>query len=173
MEPARDLFDTTPSLPEVFGRWFADRAWTPRAHQLELLAKARAGRSVLLIAPTGGGKTLAGFLPTLVELYESLSPGERSLGRRERPRLFSAGRDLRRGGGLHTLYISPLKALAVDIARNLEIPVREMSLPLRLETRTGDTPTSKRQRQRRNPPDILLTTPEQLALLLASADAPA
>ncbi len=79
---------------------------------------------------------------------------------------------MRRDGGLHTLYISPLKALAVDIARNLETPVREMNLPIRLETRTGDTPASKRQRQRRDPPDILLTTPEQLALLLASADAP-
>jgi ATP-dependent Lhr-like helicase len=77
-----------------------------------------------------------------------------------------------RGEGLHTLYISPLKALAVDIARNLERPVAEMRLPIRLETRTGDTPVSKRQRQRRDPPDILLTTPEQLALLLASADAP-
>ena len=79
---------------------------------------------------------------------------------------------LRREGGLHTLYISPLKALAVDIARNLETPVAEMGLPIRIETRTGDTPASKRQRQRRDPPDILLTTPEQLALLLASADAP-
>ena len=79
---------------------------------------------------------------------------------------------MRRAGGLHTLYISPLKALAVDIARNLEAPVAEMGLPIRIETRTGDTPTSKRQRQRRDPPDILLTTPEQLALLLASADAP-
>jgi ATP-dependent Lhr-like helicase len=84
----------------------------------------------------------------------------------------STGRDVRRSGGLHTLYISPLKALAVDIARNLEIPVKEMGLPVRLETRTGDTPASKRQRQRRYPPDILLTTPEQLALLLATADAP-
>ena len=55
-------------LPEPFTRWFASRGWTPRAHQLELLAKAEAGRSVLLIAPTGGGKTLAGFLPSLVEL---------------------------------------------------------------------------------------------------------
>ena len=79
---------------------------------------------------------------------------------------------MRREGGLHTLYISPLKALAVDIARNLETPVAEMGLPIRIETRTGDTPTSKRQRQRRDPPQILLTTPEQLALLLASADAP-
>ena len=58
----------TAALPEPFVRWFASRGWTPRAHQLELLAKARARRSVLLIAPTGAGKTLAGFLPTLVEL---------------------------------------------------------------------------------------------------------
>src|SRR5581483_497924 len=86
--------------------------------------------------------------------------------------MVSTGRDLRRSGGLHTLYISPLKALAVDIARNLETPVAEMGLPIRIETRTGDTPVSKRTRQRKDPPDILLTTPEQLALLLASADAP-
>jgi ATP-dependent Lhr-like helicase len=153
----------TPPLPPPFARWFAQRGWAPRPHQLDLLEKAHAGRSVLLIAPTGGGKTLAGFLPTLVELYE----------RGARPRnLKSTGRALTRSQGLHTLYISPLKALAVDIARNLEIPVREMGLPIRLETRTGDTPASKRQRQRRDPPDILLTTPEQLALLLASADAP-
>src|SRR5207302_10366785 len=111
---------------------------------------ARTGRSVLLIAPTGAGKTLAGFLPSLIEL-SAQSSGQ---------------------GGLHTLYISPLKALAVDIARNLEGPVGEMALPIRIETRTGDTPTSKRQRQRRDPPDILLTTPEQLALILASPDAP-
>jgi ATP-dependent Lhr-like helicase len=155
--------DTAPLLPENFSRWFSSRGWSPRAHQLELLARARDGRSVLLIAPTGGGKTLAGFLPTLVELYERGA---------KRRRMVSTGKELRRSEGLHTLYISPLKALAVDIARNLETPVREMGLPIRIETRTGDTPTSKRQRQRRDPPDILLTTPEQLALLLASADSP-
>jgi len=154
-----------PGLPERFLRWFVGRGWTPRAHQLELLAKARAGRSVLLIAPTGAGKTLAGFLPTLVELS---APIEAKPARR----LISAGRDIRREGGLHTLYISPLKALAVDIARNLERPVAEMKLPIRVETRTGDTPASRRQRQRRDPPHIMLTTPEQLALILASPDAP-
>src|SRR5262245_47622976 len=63
-----DLIDAVAPLPEPFERWFASRGWSPRAHQLELLAKARAGRSVLLIAPTGAGKTLAGFLPSLVEL---------------------------------------------------------------------------------------------------------
>jgi ATP-dependent Lhr-like helicase len=165
MEPTTALARSEPAplLPEVFARWFARRGWTPRAHQLELLAKVRAGRSALLIAPTGGGKTLAGFLPTLVELHESRAVSARPV---------STGREPRREPGLHTLYISPLKALAVDIARNLEIPVKEMGLTVKLETRTGDTPASKRQRQRRHPPDILLTTPEQLALLLASADAP-
>jgi ATP-dependent Lhr-like helicase len=173
-----------PPLPEIFSRWFAARGWAPRAHQLELLSRARDGRSVLLIAPTGGGKTLAGFLPTLVELSGSRSQtsprvrlssparGEGARASGTARRVVSNGRDVRRDGGLHTLYISPLKALAVDIARNLETPVREMRLPVRIETRTGDTPASKRQRQRRDPPDILLTTPEQLALLLASADAP-
>ncbi len=152
-------------LPDVFARWFASRGWSPRQHQIELLAKARAGRSVLLIAPTGAGKTLAGFLPSLVEL----SPAQ---GWQARFARVSGGRDVRRTGGLHTLYISPLKALAVDIARNLERPVAEMALPIRIETRTGDTPASKRQRQRRDPPHVLLTTPEQLALILATPDAP-
>jgi ATP-dependent Lhr-like helicase len=156
-----------PELPEIFTRWFAARGWAPRAHQLELLRVAKAGRSALLIAPTGAGKTLAGFLPTLVEL----SP-EKATASTTAKKLISTGPGIRRSGGLHTLYISPLKALAVDIARNLERPVAEMGLPIRLETRTGDTPASKRQRQRRDPPDILLTTPEQLALLLASDDAP-
>jgi ATP-dependent Lhr-like helicase len=146
-EPAQAL------LPKPFLDWFAGRGWAPRDHQLELLRKAREGRSALLVAPTGAGKTLAGFLPSLVELAE-------------RPP--SAGLKSR---GLHTLYVSPLKALATDIARNLETPVQEMGLPIRVETRTGDTPSHKRQRQIKNPPDILLTTPEQLALLLAHPEA--
>src|SRR6266403_2743856 len=192
-----NVLDKTALLPEPFLRWFASRGWAPRAHQLELLAKARASRCVLLIAPTGAGKTLAGFLPSLVELSapvrapNSSRPGASAspagethplpldtehrrrqsalLGAR---RLISTGKELRHSEGLHTLYISPLKALAVDIARNLEWPVAEMGLPIRIETRTGDTPASKRQRQRRDPPHILLTPPEQLALILASPDAP-
>jgi ATP-dependent Lhr-like helicase len=137
-------------LPPIFESWFAARGWRPRPHQLALVEAAGAGRSVLLVAPTGGGKTLAGFLPSLIDL--AAAP--------------------RRGKSLHTLYISPLKALAVDVARNLEIPVAEMALPVRIETRTGDTPLARRQRQRHVPPDILLTTPEQLALLLAHPAAP-
>src|SRR5437868_13121034 len=93
-------------LPEPFLRWFAGRGWTVRAHQLELMAKARAGRSVLLIAPTGAGKTLAGFLPTLVELSET--QGDAPASKRGSSALLSTGRDMRREGGLHTLYTSPL-----------------------------------------------------------------
>ncbi|MCY0149793.1 ligase-associated DNA damage response DEXH box helicase [Hoeflea sp. G2-23] len=142
-------------LPEPFLGWFASRGWRPRAHQLDLLAATSAGRSMLLIAPTGAGKTLAGFLPSLTELTA-----------RGKPKPGSA-----QGQSLHTLYISPLKALAVDIERNLARPVEEMGLPIRIETRTGDTPQSKRARQRSHPPDILLTTPEQVSLLIASGHA--
>jgi ATP-dependent Lhr-like helicase len=114
-----------------------------------MLAAARAGESVLLIAPTGGGKTLAGFLPSLVDLHEAPRPG------------------------LHTLYVSPLKALATDIARNLTAPVAEMALSISIETRTGDTPANRRARQRETPPNFLLTTPESLAVLLSAPGADA
>jgi len=139
----------TAALPQILSSWFAARGWSPHAHQLAMLDAARAGESTLLIAPTGGGKTLAGFLPSLVELIE--------VGDAEK--------------GLHTLYISPLKALAVDIQRNLDTPIAEMGLAVRAETRTGDTPHAKRARQRRDPPKMLMTTPESLALMLSYEDA--
>ncbi|MBS0470798.1 MAG: ligase-associated DNA damage response DEXH box helicase [Proteobacteria bacterium] len=141
---------TGEELPALFSAWFASRGWSIRPHQSALVEHASRGDSVLLVAPTGGGKTLAGFLPSLIDL---------------------AGQSARRAAKLHTLYISPLKALAVDVARNLEAPVAEMGLPIRVETRTGDTPASRRTRQRHRPPDILLTTPEQLALLVAQQGA--
>jgi ATP-dependent helicase Lhr and Lhr-like helicase len=133
----------TDLLPPQFERWFASRGWRPRPHQLEVVAEAAAGRSVLLIAPTGGGKTLAGFLPSLIDLAEPAAPppwpspprGEgEATGRFLLPSPSwggvgggGAARN-RKPRGLHTLYISPLKALAVDIARNLEAPVAEMGL---------------------------------------------
>jgi ATP-dependent Lhr-like helicase len=135
------------ALPPQFQAWFAARGWSPREHQLAMLDKARQGRGALLIAPTGGGKTLAGFLPSLIELTE------------RPPRNTPAG--------VHTLYISPLKALAVDVERNLMTPIREMGLKIVAESRTGDTGESRKARQRIRPPDILLTTPEQLALFCA------
>lgn len=109
------------------------------------------GKDVLLCAPTGAGKTLSGFLPSFVDL----------LG------------DEPREPGLHTLYISPLKALTVDVHRNVGKPIEELNLPITYETRTGDTPASKRARQKIKPPDILMTTPESLALLLSYDNAAA
>ena len=137
-------------LPETFQAWFEARGWRPRAHQLAMIEEARAGRDTLLIAPTGGGKTLAGFLPSLIELSQR-APVPPAAPRR----------------GIHTLYISPLKALAVDVERNLLTPIHEMRLSVTAESRTGDTGVARRQRQRVKPPDILLTTPEQLALFCA------
>ncbi len=137
----------TPALPPAIAGWFAQRGWVPRRHQLEMLAAAQAGSHALLVAPTGAGKTLAGFLPSLAALAEM--PGE----------------------GLHTLYVSPLKALAVDVQRNLLAPIAEIGLDIAVETRTGDTPSDRKQRQRQRPPQILLTTPESLALLISYPDA--
>ncbi|MCA1336669.1 ligase-associated DNA damage response DEXH box helicase [Pseudooceanicola marinus] len=135
------------TLPPRFRDWFSARGWQIHPHQQDMLAR-KDDPALLLIAPTGGGKTLAGFLPTLVELAD--------------------------GGheGLHTLYISPLKALAADIRRNLSTPVDEMDLPIRIEDRTGDTSYTVKRRQRADPPHILLTTPESLALMTSYEDAP-
>ncbi|RWR30643.1 ligase-associated DNA damage response DEXH box helicase [Sinirhodobacter populi] len=133
------------ALPPAFADWFARNGWDPHPHQLALLA---AREDTLLIAPTGGGKTLAGFLPSLVDLHQT--------GRK----------------GLHTLYVSPLKALTADVARNLARPIEGIGLAVRVGDRTGDTPAGVRQRQRADPPEILLTTPESLALMLSWPEAP-
>lgn len=138
-----------PRLPARIADWFAARGWVPRRHQLDMLDAAAAGRHALLVAQTGAGKTLAGFLPTLVDLAED--PGD----------------------GLHTLYVSPLKALAVDVRRNLMTPIAEMGLNISVETRSGDTPSDRKARQRARPPHILLTTPESLSLLLSYPDSAA
>ncbi|NBQ51409.1 MAG: DEAD/DEAH box helicase, partial [Marivivens sp.] len=135
------------ALPQIFDDWFASRGWQIHPHQRDMLERA-SEKALLLIAPTGGGKTLAGFLPSLVELADGTHEG------------------------LHTLYISPLKALAADIGRNLRRPVVDMALPIRIEDRTGDTSATLKKRQRVDPPHILLTTPESLALLTSYEDAP-
>ena len=135
------------ALPPALLHWFAAKGWSLHPHQLAMLDRA-GDPATLLIAPTGGGKTLAGFLPTLAELADAPHKG------------------------LHTLYISPLKALTADIRRNLRAPVEGAGLPIRIEDRTGDTTYTQRRRQRADPPHILLTTPESLALLLSYEDAP-
>lgn len=141
-------FDQTISndLPAPLAQWFSAQGWTPHAHQMQML---RAAGNALLIAPTGGGKTLAGFLPTLAA---------------------ACGDEI--GTGLHTLYVSPLKALTHDIGRNLARPVADLGLSCRIEDRTGDTPATQRARQRVDPPHVLLTTPESLALMLTYPEAP-
>lgn len=112
-----------------------------------MLDAAREQSSALLIAPTGGGKTLAGFLPSLIDLAAD------------------------KAAGLHTLYISPLKALTANIAQSVERLIGEMGLEITIETRTGDTPSGRRRRQISQPPQILLTTPESLSLLLSYPEA--
>ncbi|MEW9919277.1 ligase-associated DNA damage response DEXH box helicase [Marimonas sp. MJW-29] len=134
-------------LPPKFKNWFASKGWSIHPHQQDMLNRADAP-ALLLIAPTGGGKTLSGFLPTLIDLADGQHKG------------------------MHTLYISPLKALAADIKRNLTTPVQEMGLPVTIDERTGDTSTTRRKRQRADPPHIFLTTPESLALLVSYDDAP-
>ncbi len=131
-------------LPPQITDWFDARGWRLRRHQAEMVEAARAGRDALLVAATGAGKTLAGFLASIAELIEEPD-----------------------FDGLHTLYVSPLKALAVDVQRNLLEPIAEMGLDIRVETRTGDTPSNRKARQRTRPPQMLLTTPESLSLLLS------
>lgn len=116
-----------------------------------MIEVAASGRHALLIADTGAGKTLGGFLPTLAD--------------------FCASQGTVPGEGLHTLYVSPLKALAHDVRRNLLTPVEELGLAMRVEVRSGDTPAERKARQRARPPHVLLTTPESLSLLLSYPEA--
>jgi ATP-dependent helicase Lhr and Lhr-like helicase len=136
-------------IPPEIEAWFNGRGWRVRRHQVEMLEADDAGRHALLVADTGAGKTLAGFLPTLAAFTPS------RLG------------DALPSEGLHTLYVSPLKALAHDVQRNLLTPITEMELPITVETRSGDTPSDRKARQRARPPHVLLTTPESLSLLLS------
>ena len=137
------------NLPPSLTAWFAARGWRVRSHQLGMLAAADAGHHALLVADTGAGKTLAGFLPTLANFTPERLGG-------------AAPHD-----GLHTLYVSPLKALAQDVRRNLMTPIADLGLPITVETRSGDTPSDRKARQRARPPHVLLTTPESLHLLLS------
>jgi ATP-dependent helicase Lhr and Lhr-like helicase len=172
------------NIPPVIADWFASRGWKPRRHQLEMVDAAAEGKHALLVASTGAGKTLAGFLSTLIELI----PPRNGEGDREAVEgTHLENSPVPRGGPppsaasrlppprngedfLHTLYISPLKALAIDVQRNLLTPIAEMGLDIRVEARTGDTPSDRKARQRVRPPQILLTTPESLSLLLSHED---
>ena len=133
---------------EPIDNWLKKNNWAIYNHQIETLKLSENGYDVLLVAPTGGGKTLAGFLPSLNDLINNKS----------------------KKNNLHTLYISPLKALTIDVHRNLTSPIEDQGLDIRVETRTGDTSAYKKNRQKVLPPDMLMTTPESLALLLSNKE---
>ncbi len=128
----------------IITNWFKIKGWSYYKHQLQTLDKIRNHKNVLLISPTGSGKTIAGFLPSLCDLISN-----------------------NKNNYLHTLYISPLKSLTYDIERNLLEPIKQLKLDISVESRTGDTNYSKKKNQLLVPPQILATTIESFALLMS------
>ena len=149
--------DGTPE--EAIARWFATRGWAPFPFQQEVWAAYARGESGLVHAATGTGKTYAAWIGPLLEWMAAHPDGAR----RRRRRTDAAP--------LRVLWITPLRALAADTAEALRAPVAALGLPWTVETRTGDTPASLRQRQRARLPTALVTTPESLSLLLSHRDA--
>jgi len=138
-------------------RFFASQGWTPFPFQRQAWAAYAEGRSGLITVPTGAGKTYAAFGGPLAQLAMLRAPAETSA---------------KRTRSLRVLYITPLRAISRDIELALRLPVRQLGLVVDVESRTGDTPTSVRTRQRKSLPEVLITTPESLSLLLSYADAP-
>ena len=147
---APDGIDVYGILSNKVGEWFRKKYDEFTHAQTLCIPAIHDGKSVLLSSPTGSGKTLAGFLG-IIDRLVTMSPKERE-------------------GGIFAVYISPLRALAYDIQKNLTEPLLEMDLEnvIRVSMRTGDTSASERAKQRKKPPHILITTPESLAILLCS-----
>ncbi len=159
--------DPSSLLPDVFSPatrdWFLRAFKQPTAVQSQTWHVAARGEHALVIAPTGSGKTLAAFLYALDRLFREGGEDTREAHKRKTSRI---------------LYISPIKALGTDVQRNLQIPLKgiaderrrrgETEVNLRVGIRTGDTPAQERSKLTRNPPDILITTPESLYLMLTS-----
>jgi ATP-dependent Lhr-like helicase len=133
--------------------WFARQGWDPLPFQQQCWQAYLEGHSGLIQVPTGSGKTYAAVMGALAELVEEANGGQAE------------------PLGLRLLVITPLRALSRDLQLAIEAPITSMGWPLRVGLRNGDTPTSERTRQRKRPPQILITTPESLALLLASPQA--
>lgn len=154
---ARDLL-------EPIRGWFAGRGWTPKEFQDEAWRAQLSGRSGLIHVPTGAGKTYAAFMGPLAELLAGArgADGGGAVGG-------DAG-----AGGLRVLFVTPLRAVSRDIERALRLPVSDLDPggSIRVESRTGDTSSSVRARQRKRLPEVLVTTPESLSLLLSRDDAP-
>lgn len=151
-------------LPAVLEGFFERRGWTPWAFQRQAWGALAQGRSGLIHVPTGAGKTYAAYMGALGEMIE----GE---GTRQKARGIEAGKRKGVGGaGLSVLYLTPLRAVARDIEAALRLPVVDCGLNFRVESRTGDTGSSARARQKERLPEVLVTTPESLSLMLTWAD---
>ncbi len=136
-------------------RWFESAFEAPTDVQAQAWPAIATGEHTLISAPTGSGKTLAAFLWALDRLARE-------------PAAAGGGAGSRTESATRLVYVSPLKALAYDIDRNLRAPLRGIGADLSVGVRTGDTPQKERAAMRRNPPDILITTPESLYLILSS-----
>lgn len=139
------------ALHPLLAGWLARQGWSPFPFQVEAWEAYARGCSGLVHVPTGAGKTYAAYLGALGELIERAERGEAE--------------------GLAILYVTPLRAVSRDIEKALRRPIADLGLPLRVESRTGDTSASLRARQRERLPEVLITTPESLTLLLTRADA--
>jgi ATP-dependent helicase Lhr and Lhr-like helicase len=155
---ASPLSSFTPRSREWFERAFA----APTEAQAQAWPAIATGEHVLISAPTGSGKTLAAFLWALDRLAADGDVARRS------PLAVTAGRKPSRERRTRLVYVSPLKALSYDIERNLRAPLKGIGADIRVGLRTGDTPQRERQQMLREPPDVLITTPESLYLMLTS-----
>jgi ATP-dependent helicase Lhr and Lhr-like helicase len=151
---------------EPVRRWFSSSFDDPTPAQAGGWASIAAGHNTLICAPTGSGKTLAAFLWGIDKL--SRPPGAQPATNPGTPG--SEAEDVPGSGsaGVRIVYVSPLKALSYDIERNLRAPLKGIGADISVGLRTGDTSQSERRSMRRNPPDILITTPESLYLMLSS-----
>ena len=128
--------------------WLKKKGWSLYDHQIETLSLIKKGFDVILHAPTGGGKTIGGFMPSIDDFINNNYKSQE----------------------FHTLYISPLKALTTDVQRNLLNPINDLKINIKVETRTSDTSTYNKAKQIKKPPNFLMTTPESFALLMARTD---
>ena len=128
--------------------WLKKKGWSLYDHQIETLSLIKKGFDVILHAPTGGGKTIGGFMPSIDDFINNNYKSQE----------------------FHTLYISPLKALTTDVQRNLLNPINDLKINIKVETRTSDTSTYSKDKQIKKPPNFLMTTPESFALLMARTD---
>ena len=157
--------------------WFDLQGWTPMAFQRECWQAYLAGESGLLQVPTGSGKTYAAVMGPIAERLAERQGTSTTRGdvaaSVQAVQNQGQSHDTQARAGLHLLVITPLRALSRDLALAIEAPIQAMGWPLRVGIRNGDTSSHERSKQLRTPPEILITTPESLSVLLANPKAPA